>query len=100
MLMRMATSPRITVSLDTRDYEILRRISDAQPQSMSSLIAEMVAAMRPGLLRLAEIAEAAKSAKPDLLEAARRSVNGMSEIQTIDGLEMAQESLLDVLRDE
>lgn len=69
--MHMATKPRITVSLEDLDYQALRRVSDAYGQSMSSLICELVSALRPALVRLAEVGEAAAAAKPEVLDQLR-----------------------------
>jgi len=72
----MATKkPRITVTLDDKDYEQLKYFSDAVGQSMSSIIAESMHELLPALKRMAGVVHMAKALDANAREQMRRSLS-------------------------
>lgn len=60
----MATNkPRITLTLEPRQYEVLRSISDSSGQSMSGIVADLIEASQPILERMAVTFQKLKQVK-------------------------------------
>jgi uncharacterized protein (DUF1778 family) len=57
------TKPRITITISNRQHQLLRSISDASGQSMSTFLVELLETSEPVLERLAATYQAIKSAK-------------------------------------
>lgn len=72
VLHMVAKNPRVSVTLSPEDYEILRRLSELNGESMSSIIGELVQAVSPALGRVVDVVEVAQGAKPEVLEQLRR----------------------------
>lgn len=63
-----AKRPRVTFVLDAQVLHTLRRLSAVQHRSVSRIVAEMVTALEPGLVPIADLGEAMEAA-----DAARRA---------------------------
>lgn len=57
------TKPRITITLEPRQHEVLRSISDSSGQSMSSLLVEFIESTMPVLERMAVTFQKLKDVK-------------------------------------
>lgn len=69
----MATDrPRITITLEPEHYTMLRRLSALNGESMSSIVADVVASVAPALTRVADVLEHAANAKGEALDELRR----------------------------
>lgn len=66
---------RITVNLPDHEHGILQRLSAANGESMSSIVASLVEAVAPALERVAEVAEVANGAMPDVLDGLNRAAD-------------------------
>lgn len=60
------TKPRITVTLEPRSYEVLSRLSAADGQSMSKIVAGFVDMAVPSLERVVLVLERAKTAPSEV----------------------------------
>lgn len=59
----MATAkPRVTVTLELDQYDVLSRLAALEGRSIGSLVRELVEAVQPGLLRTVELGEAYRAA--------------------------------------
>lgn len=62
----MATKkPRITITLEPEQYELLRRLSDLQDTSMSKIVTQFLGEAYPVLLRVADTLEMAQKASDE-----------------------------------
>lgn len=68
-------NPRITITLDPQDYAVLSELSEANGESMSSIVAGLVHTVSPALSRVAEVIRVASSAQGDVLDNLRRVVD-------------------------
>lgn len=68
-------SRRISVSLQDDDYEVLRRLSQLNGESMSAIISGLVQTVSPALGRVADVLEVASTAQGDVLANLQRVVN-------------------------
>lgn len=56
------TKPRITITLEPEQHEILRRLADLQGTSMSKIVTDFLGEVTPVLLNVADTLEAAQRA--------------------------------------
>lgn len=70
----MAKNPRVSITLREEDHAVLQRLSAVNGESMSSIVAGLVEAVTPALARVADVAEAAQSAMPEVLDELQRVV--------------------------
>lgn len=76
----MPTSkPRVSITLEPHQAEVLERVARAQGSSISALVRELVEAVEPGLRRVADLAEAAERASEEQRDALRRAVLRIDE---------------------
>lgn len=54
----VAARPRLSIVLDEGVHETIRRVAAVQGRSMSSVVAEMVTELEPGLRQVADLGEA------------------------------------------
>lgn len=89
----MATAkPRITITLESHQHDLLRRLSVLTGQSMSSIVIDLVGTVAPVLERVAVAMEAAKRAQAGVKENLRR-VAEESEQQFLPHVEAAMGQL-------
>ena len=71
----MATlKPRITITLEPHAYEVVRRLSAAQGQSMSSLVTQFLDVATPQMERMVVLLERAKAAPEKAREDLRQAL--------------------------
>lgn len=96
----MAKKPRVSVSLDPDDYAALVELSEANGESVSSIVAGLVAAVSPALRRVAEVVRVAQAAQGEVLENLRRvAEEGEAVLSPMlaDGIEAWEQMTADML---
>lgn len=68
------TKPRITVTLEPQQYDILRRLAALQGRPMARIVTELMEEMLPLLGRAVEAMELAQKAQGNVRESLRRAV--------------------------
>lgn len=66
--------PRITIMLEPRSYEVIKRLSAAGGESMSSIVAEFVNVALPSLERVVLVLERARAAPKEVSAGLRAAV--------------------------
>jgi hypothetical protein len=83
------TKPRITVTLEPRQYELLKQISSAGGDSMSKLVSELLGTVEPTLERMALMLQRLRKVKRDEQEEVRRVLGDVH-----NGLESLMEATI------
>jgi hypothetical protein len=81
--------PRVSVTLDQESYQVLSRLSEVSGDSMSSLLSGLVDATRPSLERMVLLLERAQSAKGEIHEGLRDSID-----KSVVDLQVAHNAML------
>lgn len=74
--------PRITISLDPDDYAVLADLSDANGESMSSIVAGVVHAVTPALSRVANVVRVAAAAQGEAVGRLAAQMNEAEKVLT------------------
>lgn len=83
------TKPRITVTLEPRQHELLKQISSAGGDSMSKLVSELLVTVEPTLERMALMLQRLRKVKRDEHEEVRRVLG-----EVHNGLESLMEATI------
>lgn len=94
----MATKkPRITITLEPDQHDVLQRLSALQKSPMSRIVSELLAEVTPTLEKLTLTLEAASRAHKDIRATIRRSAEeAEAELQPMAAAVLAQ---LDIFKD-
>lgn len=90
---RTTSRPRVSVTLRDETYATLRRLSQANGESMSSILGGLVEATAPALERVAALVEAASGAQQEVLERLAESMTAAESTLSPLALEGQQEFL-------
>lgn len=100
----VAKNPRVSVTLSPEDYEVLRRLSELNGESMSSIVGELVQTVSPALSRVIEVIEAAQGAKPEVMEQLRRVAEDSERVMSpllqagVEGFESFADRVVEATR--
>ena len=75
----MTKKPRIMVTLEREDYDLVKRVAEAQDMSMSALLRDYVEMSRPMLTHMVELVEALEKAADERRGIHMAAVEGAME---------------------
>lgn len=76
--------PRVTITFQPEDYQVLTRLAGLQGGSISRIVRDLVSAVSPALARVADVLEKAQGAEEEVLAGLRDSVErGQAGVESL-----------------